>query len=178
MVERPNLVQNGQIQPSSCCKIAFAGILLHLRAGKKAKMHRLRRRIVRRKKPNQALVQHLANEQSLYARAWRLFSLSPLSPLPSFPFSPPPLLSPPLSVLFSKTDLGKRAPGKQPHGWYGGHLGSICGLCARVKHLCCAQKPPNRSSGEAKTQKPTKSTVTRKRRFFEGYAKRIQRCVL
>ena len=76
------------------------------------------------------------------------------------------LLSPPLSVLFSKTDLGKRSPGKQPRGWYGGHLGSICGLWTNVKHLCCAQKPPNRSSGEAKTQKPTKSTVARKRRKF------------
>jgi hypothetical protein len=35
-----------------------------------------------------------------------------------------------------------------------------------VKHLYCAQKPQNRSSGDgnAKTQKPTKSTVARKRR--------------
>jgi hypothetical protein len=88
---------------------------------------------------------------------------SPLSPLPSFSFLS--LLSPPLSVLFSKTDLGKRAPGKQPHGgWYGGHLESICGLWARVKHHYCAQKPPNWSSDDAKTQKPTKSTVALKRR--------------
>ena len=36
-VERPNLVQKGKIPPSSCCKIAFACILLHLQAGKKAK---------------------------------------------------------------------------------------------------------------------------------------------
>jgi hypothetical protein len=48
------------------------------------------------KKTIQAIVQRLANEQSSYARAalgpyrgavcWRLFSLSPLSPLPSFSF--------------------------------------------------------------------------------------------
>jgi hypothetical protein len=37
--------------------------------------------------------------------------------------------------LFSKTDLGKRAPGKQPHGWYRGYPFSICGLWARVKHF-------------------------------------------
>ena len=119
-------------------------------------------------------MQRLANEQSSYERAAlgpfrgavcrRLFSLSLLSPLPSFSFLS--LLSPPLPVLFSKTGLGKRAPGKQPPGWYGGHLGSSCGLWARVKHLYCAQKPQNRSSGEAKTQKPTKSTVARKRRIF------------
>ena len=125
-------------------------------------------------KTTQALVQRVAYEQSSYARAalgpfrgavcWRLFSLSPLSPLPSFSFLSLP--SPPLPVLFSKTDLGKRAPGKQPHGWYGGHLGSICGLWARVKHLYCAQKPRNQSSGEAKTQKPTKSTVALKSRFL------------
>jgi hypothetical protein len=69
--------------------------------------------------------------------------------------------------LFPKTDLGKRAPGKKPYEWYGGHLGSICGLWARVKHFYCAQKPRNRSSGEAKTQKPTKSTVALKRRIFK-----------
>ena len=49
VAERPNLVQNGQIRPSSCLKTAFVCILLHLRAGKKAKMPRLRRRIVRGK---------------------------------------------------------------------------------------------------------------------------------
>ena len=72
-------------------------------------------------KTTQALVQRVAYEQSSYAPGpfggavcWRLFSLSPLSPLPSFYFLF--LLSPPLSVLFSKTDLRKRAPGRQPHG--------------------------------------------------------------
>ena len=70
----------------------------------------------------QALVRRLANEQSLYARAalelfkgavcWRLFSLSPLSPLPSFSFIS--LLSLPHSSLrfVFKTGLGKRTPGK------------------------------------------------------------------
>ena len=71
-------------------------------------------------------MQRLANEQSSHARAalgssrgavcWRVFSLSPLSLLPSFSFLS--LLSPPLSVLFKKNDLRKRAPGKQPLGWY------------------------------------------------------------
>jgi hypothetical protein len=112
----------------------------------------------------QTLVQRLANEQSSYSRAalrlrqfrgavcWRLFSLFRLSPLSSFLFFtlPPPPLS--VSALFSKTDLGKRAPGKQSHGWYWGHLGSICRLWLRMKHLYFAQKPQNRSSGEAKTQ--------------------------
>jgi hypothetical protein len=37
MVERPNVVQNEQILPSSCIKTAFACNLLHLRAGKKSK---------------------------------------------------------------------------------------------------------------------------------------------
>ena len=37
VVERLDLVQNGQIQPSSCLKTAFECILLHLRAGKKSK---------------------------------------------------------------------------------------------------------------------------------------------
>jgi hypothetical protein len=40
------------------------------------------------------------------------------------------------------------------------------GLWARVDHLYCAQKPQNQSSGEAKTQKPTKSNVALKRRKF------------
>jgi hypothetical protein len=49
VVERPNLVQNVRIPPSSCCKTAFACILLHLRAGRNPKMPSLRSRIVRRK---------------------------------------------------------------------------------------------------------------------------------
>jgi hypothetical protein len=49
VAERPNLVQNGQIRLSSCLKTAFVCILLHLRAGGKAKMPHLRKRIVRRK---------------------------------------------------------------------------------------------------------------------------------
>ena len=109
MVGRPNLVQNAQILPSSCLKAAFACILLHLRAGKKSKNAPPTWEDRARKiKTIQALVQRLANEQSSYARAalgpfrdavcWRLFSLSPLSPLPSFSFLS--LLSPPLPVLF------------------------------------------------------------------------------
>ena len=101
--------------PSSFLKTAFACILLHLRAGKKAKMPHLRRRIVRgKKKTIRSLVQRLANDQSSYARAalgpfrgpvcWRLFSLSPLSPLPSFSFLS--LRSPPFPVLFSKPIWG------------------------------------------------------------------------
>jgi hypothetical protein len=62
--------------------------------------------------------------------------------------------------------LGERAPGKPPHGWYGGHLCSICGLWTRVKHLYCAQKLQNRSSGEAKTQKPTQFIVALKTKKF------------
>jgi hypothetical protein len=57
-----------------------------------------------------------------------------------------------LFVFVFKTDLRKHAPGKQPHGRYGEHLGPICGLWAHVRHLYCAQKPRNRSSGEANTQ--------------------------
>ena len=92
-------------------------VLLHMRARGKATMLHPRRRIVLRKqKTIQALVRHLANEQISYARArlgpvrgavcWRLFSLSPVSPLPSFSFLS--LLSPSLSVLFlfKKIDLG------------------------------------------------------------------------
>ena len=106
--------------------------------------------------------------------------LAPLLPF-SFLFLPPffffslssPILSP---FLFPKTSLGKHAPGRQPCGWYGGHLGSICGPWTRVKHPYCAQKPQNRSPGEAKTQKSTKSSVARKLRNFEKrYANRIQR---
>jgi hypothetical protein len=67
-------------------------------------------------------------------------------------------LLPPLPVLFSKTGLGKRAPGKQPHGWSGGRLGSSCGPWARVKHLYCAQEQCISS---------TTSIVVRKRRIFE-----------
>ena len=169
VVERPKLVYNVRFPPPSCCKTAFACILLHLRAGRKAKMPAYVRESCEGKNPTQAVVQRLANEQSSYACValgpfrgavcWRLLSLSPLSPFPSFHFS---LSSPPpLSVLFSKTNLGKRAPGKQPHRWYGGHLGSICGLWTRVKHFCCTKKPRNLSSGEAKMQKPTKSTEFR-----------------
>ena len=120
VVESPNLVQNVQFWPSSCCKTAFMCILLHLRARRKARMSRLRRIIVRRKinDPGPRAALRIAHMHTLHsghsggAVCWRLFSLSPLSPLPSFSFLS--LLSPPLSVLFSKTDFGKRAPGKQP----------------------------------------------------------------
>ena len=116
VVERPNLVQDGQIWPSSCCIAAFVCILLHLRARRKAKkkckctayVYENRMKNI---KTIQALVRRLANEQSLYARAalelfkgavcWRLFSLSPLTPRPSF------LLLTPLSVLFTKPVWGK-----------------------------------------------------------------------
>jgi hypothetical protein len=37
-----------------------------------------------------------------------------------------------------------------------------------VKHLCCAQKPRNRSSGDAKTKKTTKSTVAWKLFFLKN----------
>ena len=78
-------------------------------------MHRLRRIIVRRKqKTIQGLVQRLANEKSSYVHGahgsfrgavcvcLRLFSLSPLSPLPSFSS----LLSPSLSVCLKKSIWG------------------------------------------------------------------------
>ena len=96
---------------------------------------------------------HSGHSGGLFAGASSPFLLS----LPFLLFLFSLLSSPPLSVLFKKkNDLGKRAPGKQPHGWYGGHLGSsICGLWARVKHLYCAQKPRNRSSGEAKQNAKT-----------------------
>ena len=102
---------------------------------------------------------HSGHDGGLFAGAASPFLLS----LPSFFFFSlsPPILSP---FLFPKTSLGKHAPGRQPCGWYGGHLGSICGLWTRVKHPYCAQKPQNRSFGEAKTQKSTKSSVARKLR--------------
>ena len=57
-----------------------------------------------------------------------------------FPLSLLPLSSPlPSPFFLKKTDLGKDARGQQPNGRYGGHLGSICELCARVKYLYCAQ---------------------------------------
>jgi hypothetical protein len=95
--------------------------------------------------------------------------LAPLLPfsflfLPSFSFLFS-LSSPPLTVFFfPKTDLGKDVPGRWRCGWYRGHLGSTCGLWARVKHPYCAQKPRNWSPGEAKTQKSTKYIVARKLR--------------
>ena len=125
----------------------------------------------------QALVQRSENEQAhmhelhsgqpgaLFAAP--LLPFSSLSLLLSFFFSVSPVVL--SSFCFSKVDFGKGAPGRQPYGRHKGHLGSICGLWMRVKHLCCAQKPQNLSPGEAKTQKPTKSTVARKRRFFERY---------
>ena len=88
------------------------------------------------------------------------FSLSLLSP------------PPPLPVFFSKTDLGKRASENQPHGWYGVHLGSICRLWARVKHLYCGQKPRNRPSSE-QNAKPNKTQCSFKTKFFERYAKSL-----
>ena len=109
---------------------------------------------------------HSGHSGWLFAGASSPFLLS--LPFLLFLFYLSSLLSPPLSVLFSKTDLGKRSPGKQPRGWYGGHLGSICGLWVRVKHLCCAQtqKHPNRSSGEAKTQKTNKIHCSSKTKNF------------
>ena len=105
---------------------------------------------------------HSGHDGGLFAGAASPFLLS----LPSFFFFSlsPPILSP---FLFPKTSLGKHAPGRQPCGWYRGHLGSICGLWTRVKHPYRAQKPQNRSFGEAKTQKSTKSSVARKLRKFE-----------
>ena len=105
---------------------------------------------------------HPGHSGGLFAGAASPFLLS----LPSFFFFSlsPPILSP---FLFPKTSLGKHAPGRQPCGWYGGHLGSVCGLWTRVKHPYCAQKLQNRSFGEAKTQKSTKSSVARKPRKFE-----------
>ena len=128
-------------------------------------------------------MQRLANEQSSYARA----ALSTraiqegclLEPLLSSPF----LLSLPfLLFLFSLSSLllspfcfqkpiweSVRQESSHTDGVEGAHLGSICGLWTHVKHLCCAQKPPNRSSGEANTQKPTKSNIARKRRQYQKY---------
>ena len=67
---------------------------------------------VKDKKPINALVQRLAKDHSSYAHSalgpfrgagcWGLSSLSPLSP--SIFFFSLSLLTPPLSVLFSKTD--------------------------------------------------------------------------
>ena len=76
-------------------------------------------------KTTQALMQRLASEQA-YIHALRSGHpggclLAPLPPFSSlfpsfFSFSLSP--SSPLSVLLSKADLGKRAPRKQPRGWY------------------------------------------------------------
>ena len=147
-------------------------------------MHHLRRRTVRRRKKDPCLVQRLANEQSSYAHAalghmskahmHALHSnqLEGLDAGASSPF----LLSLPLllfiflilSLLSSsfrfvfKTRFGGARARKAAHGWYGGHLWPICGLCARVNHFYCAQKLRNLSSGEAKTKIPTKSTSARK----------------
>ena len=91
--------------------------------------------------------------------AGRLLDLRAFKLIWSRYFLSPPLSSslPLSSFLLSKTDLGKRAPGKQPHEWYGGYLQSICGLWARVKHF----------SVEAKIKKPTKSTVALTQRFVK-----------
>ena len=176
MVERSNLVLNGQIHAASRLKRHFVCILLHLRARAKPKKcpAYVGNSCEANKNdpiPRVALSQraelfwhalHSGHDGGLFAGAASPFLLS----LPSFFFFSlsPPILSP---FLFPKTSLGKHAPGRQPCGWYGGHLGSICGLWTRVKHPYCAQKPQNRSFGEAKTQKSTKSSVARKLRKFE-----------
>ena len=170
MVERSNLVQNGQIHEASCLKMHFVCILLYFASTSKNKkcpvyVGESCEANKNGPVPSVALSQraelswHALNsghDGGLFADAVSSFLLS----LPFFFFFSlsPPLLSP---FLFSKTDLdlGKHAPGRQPCGWYGGLLGLICGLWARVKHSCCAQKPQNRSPGEAKTQNLTKSSV-------------------
>ena len=119
MVGRPNLVRNGHIPPSSCLKTAFACILLHLRACKKSKnAPPTSENRAKKIQTIQALAQRLANEQSSYARAalgpfrgdvcWRLFSLFPLSPLPSFSFLSLAPLSSSLRFVF-KNRFGERA---------------------------------------------------------------------
>ena len=93
------------------------------------------------------------------AVCWRLFSLSPLSPIPSFVFSLSPLLLSPFCV---QKPIWGSARQESSHTDGMGGIWVNCGLWARVKHLYCAQKPRNRSSGEAKTQKPTKCNVALK----------------
>jgi hypothetical protein len=70
--------------------------------------------------------------------------------------------------LFSKTDLGKRAPGARKAATRMVWRAPTVNL--RAVDACEASslrsEAPKQSSGEAKTQKPTKSTVARKRRFL------------
>ena len=142
VVERSNLVQNGQIQPSSCLKTAFVCILLHLRAwgtmGGKQKCPTYVGESCEENKndpiPRVALSQraelfwhalHSGHDGGAVCWLAHLFAFSSLFLF----FSLSPLLLSPF--CFQKTDLGKDALGKESQGWYGWRLGSICGLWTR-----------------------------------------------
>ena len=164
VIERPNLVQNGQILPSSCCKTAFECILLHLRAGKKAKMHHLRMRIVRRKKMSKAHmhVLHSGHSGGLFAGASSPFLLS-LSPSFFFFSLSPPSFS--LRFVF-KNRFGKAFARKAATRmvWRASWV-NLRAVDACEASLLRSEASLLRSEA-SKTQKPTKSTVARKRSIF------------
>ena len=108
---------------------------------------------------------------AIFAGAASLFLLSLLSFLNSFSFLS---LPPPFSQFCFQKPIWERTRRTAVMRMVrGGHLGSLRGLWARVRHFDCAQKQQNRSPGEAKAkmqkQKPKKPVVSRKPRNFRKY---------
>ena len=117
-----NLVQNEQIFPCSCSSSCLRQLLYAFcctcKLVRKAKMHRLRN-MQQQAKLICTRCTRAIQEGCLLAPLLPFSSLS----LSLFFFSLSPLSSSSSLRFAFKNRFGERAPGTQPHGWYGGHLG-------------------------------------------------------